>query len=245
MVQAKRVTIVLHILIILLSLTALGGRSVSAQEIEDPVRQSTIVIETTHYEWWLSRWTDNILVCQIIVDHEGPPTADEVVKDCGADVYEQWLKTPPCEEAAKGEPTTFCPGLYAYFAGYESGTSTTIIDLPPPSVWLTLSGCTPIPPENFCTQQPILVLEGEEPLPDQEIIAIHAVVEGVKVSCKRDSCEIPLRATPLSGTEIEFWADSSFGDSSEHFTALVRVVETGVPSVPTSSGWYVDVLSTQ
>jgi hypothetical protein len=245
MVQAKRVTIVLHILIILLSLTALGGRSVSAQEIEDPVRQSTIVIETTHYEWWLSRWTDNILVCQIIVDHEGPPTADEVVKDCGADVYEQWLKTPPCEEAAKGEPTTFCPGLYAYFAGYESGTSTTIIDLPPPSVWLTLSGCTPIPPENFCTQQPILVLEGEEPLPDQEIIAIHAVVEGVKVSCKRDSCEIPLRATPLSGTEIEFWVDSSFGDSSEHFTALVRVVETGVPSVPTSSGWYVDVLSTQ
>jgi hypothetical protein len=135
--------------------------------------------------------------------------------------------------------------LYAYFAGFQPGTTTSVVDLPTPSVWLNVSGCSLNPPENFCPQQPKLVFTGEEPLPDQEIEAIHVVVDGIKVSCQRDTCEVPVRSTPLSGTEVEFWADSTFGDSSEHFNALVRVIETGVPTNPGINGWYVDVLSSQ
>jgi len=245
MVQAKRVISVINILILLLSLTATGGQHATAQESEESTRQTTIVTEKTLYEWWLSRWTDNIMVCQIFVNHEGPPNAEEVIRDCGIETYEQWLKTPPCEAAAEGEPTTYCPGLYAYFAGFESGTTSTVVDLPTPSAWINISGCSLNPPENFCSLLPNIVITGEEPLPDQEIIAVHIVVEGIKVSCQGGTCEIPLRSTSLSGTEIEFWADSSFGDSSEHYTALVRVIETGVPITPTSNGWYVDVLSSQ
>jgi hypothetical protein len=44
---------------------------------------------------------------------------------------------------------------------------------------------------------------------------------------------------------VEFWAESSFGDTSQLYTALVRVIETGVTTTPGSSGYYVDVLSTQ
>jgi hypothetical protein len=44
---------------------------------------------------------------------------------------------------------------------------------------------------------------------------------------------------------VEFWADSSFGDSTPHFTAQVRVIETGFSPSPTDNGWYVDVLSSQ
>lgn len=245
MAQAKRVITVLNILIILLSLTATGGGSVAAQGSEELIRQTTIVTETTLYEWWLNRWTDNILVCQIFADHQGPPTADDVIRDCGIEVYEQWLNTPPCEEAAASKETTYCPGLYAYFAGYEPGTITTVVDLPLPSVWIDIGGCNLRPPQNFCPQRPNLVLTAEEPLPEEKIESIHALVEGLKISCQGDRCEIPLRSTPLSGTEIEFWADSSFGDSSEHFTALVRVVESGVPTTPGINGWYVDVLSSQ
>lgn len=245
MVQAKRVITTINILILLLSLTAPGGQYATAQESEELTRQTTIVTEKTLYEWWLSRWTDNILVCQIFVDHEGPPNAEEVIRDCGIETYEQWLKTPPCEAATEGESTTYCPGLYAYFAGFEPGKTSTIVDLPTPSAWINISGCSLYPPENFCSQRPNIVVTGEEPLPDQEIIAVHIVVEGIKVSCQGDECEIPLRSTPLSGTEIEFWVDSSFGDSSEPYTALVRVIETGVPTTPTSNGWYVDVLSSQ
>jgi len=49
----------------------------------------------------------------------------------------------------------------------------------------------------------------------------------------------------MLGSTIEFWADSSYGDSSEHYTAMVRVVDSGVSPAPGGSGWYVDVISTQ
>ena len=245
MVQAKRVANVVYIIILLLGLTTTEGGNAIAQESDDPSRQTTVVSEETLFEWWLNRWTDNILVCQIFVNHEGPPSAEEVIKQCGADIYQQWLKTPPCEEAAAGKPTTYCPGLYAYFAGFEPGKVTTIVDLPSPSVWVKVSGCSLSPPENFCPQQPNLLFTAEEPLPDYEIEAIHVVVDGRKVTCGGNDCEIPLKSTPFSGTEIEFWADSTFGDSSDHYTALVRVLETGVPTNPADNGWYVDVLSSQ
>jgi hypothetical protein len=48
----------------------------------------------------------------------------------------------------------------------------------------------------------------------------------------------------------EFWADSSFGDSTEHFTARVRLVPWGDFMNPERRSsdparWYVDVLSEQ
>ncbi len=245
MVRAKRIANFVYIIILLLSLTATGGGYAVAQESVELSRQTEIVTEERLYKWWLSRWTDNILVCQISVDHEGPPNSEEVIKECGADIYAQWLKTPPCEEAASGKPTTSCPGLYAYFAGFETGKVTTVVELPPPTVWVDVSDCTLYPPENFCAQQPNLIFNAEEPLPDYEIETVHVISEGRKVTCGGDECEIPVKSTPLSGIEIEFWADSTFGDSSEHFTALVRVLETGVPTNPGDNGWYVDVLSSQ
>jgi hypothetical protein len=245
MVQAKSVINIVLILLILLSLTATGGGNAIAQESSETTRQTTVVAEETLYEWWLNRWTDNLLVCQIFVDHEGPPNPEEVVRDCGQDVYEQWLNTTPCEAAAEGKSTTYCPGLYAYFAGFNPGKITTVVDLPTPSVWLDVSGCSLNPPENFCPQQPKLIFTGEEPLPEYDIETIHVLSEGTTVSCPGNQCEIPVKATPLTGTEIEFWADSTFGDSSEHYIALVRVIESGVPTNPGVNGWYVDVLSSQ
>jgi len=188
MVRAKRIANFVYIIILLLSLTATGGGYAVAQESDDLSRQTEIVTEERLYKWWLSRWTDNILVCQISVDHEGPPNSEEVIKECGADIYGQWLKTPPCEEAASGKPTTSCPGLYAYFAGFETGKVTTVVELPPPTVWVDVSDCTLSPPENFCAQQPNLIFTAEEPLPDYEIESLHVISEGRKVTCGGDEC---------------------------------------------------------
>jgi hypothetical protein len=90
-----------------------------------------------------------------------------------------------------------------------------------------------------------LHFEGNEPLPNEEIIAIHVKMDGIETTCQDIACDIPFRATRLAGTTVEFWADSSFGDSSAIFTAMVRVIDSGVSSSPTSGGWYVDVISTQ
>ena len=63
--------------------------------------------------------------------------------------------------------------------------------------------------------------------------------------CAGDICEIPLRPTPDKGVEVTFWADSSFGDSSKHFSALVRVTDAGVSETPGGAGWFVDLMSSQ
>jgi hypothetical protein len=235
------------IVTILHSLAPLGRTEVFAQaEQEPPERQTTIVVPVTEHEWWLIRWADNFIVCQVVVDHEGVPTNEEISKQCSSEVYEEWSTTPPCSKAEKaGKDQSSCSGLYLFLAQVRSGDKEVVIDLPLPTVWVTLSGCNPVPPENICTNIPALHLAGEEPLPNEQITAIHAVIDDQLITCEGSTCDIPLNPTPLRGEQIEFWAESSFGDTSEHFTALVRVLDRGVQNVPGRTGWYVDVLSSQ
>jgi hypothetical protein len=53
---------------------------------------------------------------------------------------------------------------------------------------------------------------------------------------------LDLLPTDSNGLSIEFWANSSYGDSSEIFTARVRVVKS---EDPTDHSWYADVISKQ
>lgn len=232
--------------LMLIGLIAWGGQSTAAQETEEePPRQTTIVVDSAQYEWWLIRWTDNLIVCQLFINHEGLPLDGEILEECGQETYTTWKSTPPCTPAGEGKSTFRCPGYYAYFAGHQTGRKEIVVDLPPPAVWLTITGCDLSPPQNFCRQIPKLVLTGEEPLPNESIVAIHIVMNGVEQTCESNVCEISLKPTPLGGTPIEFWADSSFGDSSQRFTGLVRVLESGVSVDPSREGWYIDVLSPQ
>ena len=48
--------------------------------------------------------------------------------------------------------------------------------------------------------------------------------------------------TDENGSSLEFWAYSSYGDSSEEFQARVRVAKSSDPS---DKAWYTDVLSSQ
>lgn len=244
MVQAKPLRFVI-IALSILSLTIGGGQLAHAQEEQPQKRQTTILVDTTQFEWWLNRWTDSITACQVFIEHEGYPTPEEIFDQCGEEVYDQWIATPPCEQAGQGKSTFDCDGFYLFLNSSQVGEKTVLIDLPPPSVWITLSGCSPSPPENICKTQPKLLLTGEEPLPNEKIIRISAIVGENTYTCEGEVCEIDIGPTYIDGTPIEFWAESSFGDSSEHFTALVRILESGVPETPGAGGWYVDVLSSQ
>lgn len=236
--EGKRIIVKSLLLLVIIGVTALFGDHVSAQET---TRQTTIVVQYTEYEWWLIRWSDNQIVCQIYIDHEGLPTIQEVFYSCGEELGEEWQDTPAC----KKDITSSCPGLYLHLASYQQKEREIVVDLPPPVVWISLEGCSPIPPENLCTQMPSLLFIGEEPLPNEQITAIHGSYDGNPFTCEGDRCTIPLSITPIEGIIVEFWADSSFGDSSEIFTTRVRVIESGVSTTPGTSGWYVDVVSTQ
>jgi hypothetical protein len=239
MEKPHRAIAVLGIAVLLLG--ALAG-SWGIADAQSPSRQVMVIESYTEYLWWLIRWSSNEVLCAIPVDHEGPPTLDEVSAACGADLATEWWNTPQCKP---NRPTTRCEGVYIFLAAITPKEREVKVELPPPTVWLTLEGCTPIAADGLCPALPILVLTGEEPLPDHRIVAIQGTYDGETFYCQGSVCRLQLRATPPQGVSVEFWADSSFGDSSERYTAQVRAVESGVSPVPGGSGWYVDVISSQ
>lgn len=243
MAKNRRIVHVVLLLMLYLSAAPVGIHQASA---EDLARQTTIIVPYTEYEWWLIRWSDNQIQCRILVDHEGLPTYDEVLKSCGATYAEDWLDTPACKQIIRGNPDiAACTGVYLQLIGSRQTEREVVITLPVPQVWVTLEECAPIPPDNFCSTMPSLVLTGEEPLPNETITAIQGTYAGEPFYCEGERCSLPLKTTPVEGVLVEFWADSSYGDSSEKYTAEVRVVDTGVSSTPGRSGYFVDVLSSQ
>jgi hypothetical protein len=233
-------------LLFLLILLVVSVQPVKQVAAQIPERQTTIIVAYTDYQWWLLSWETNEILCNIVVDHEGLPLPEEVTKYCGTDLAAQWQNTPPCKDLHPGEgDITGCEGLYLFLVSSQPKEREVIIELPEPMVWITLEGCTPSPPGSLCQTLPSLLLTGEEPLPNEQITAIHGSFNGIPFTCEASSCTLPLQGTPLGGVSVEFWAESSYGDFSQRFTALVRVIETGVATAPGGSGWYVDVLSTQ
>ncbi|HSO27239.1 MAG TPA: hypothetical protein VLS48_04165 [Anaerolineales bacterium] len=213
---------------------------------QSPDRQTTIIVEFTQYQWWLSRWDDNSIQCIIEVDHAGLPEAAEVIHFCGDTVYAEWTATPPCEiDPDAGETVSDCDGLYLHLVGKADRQREVVVQLPPPEVFVTLEGCSPTPPENLCPEIPRLLLTAEEPLPNERITSIEGLIDANPFVCEGGVCALPLEATTRAGVLIEFWANSSYGDSSERYSARVRVIDTGVAPGPDGGGYYVDVISSQ
>jgi len=243
MEKAKRIVGGLLVACILLASIGWSGENAAAQA---PQRQATIVVTYTENEWWMMAWETNQLLCIILVDHDGLPTAEEVLNACGELNYDLWLNTPPCTlNPEKKQSVNECEGVYLHRVSFQEKQRDVIVELPLPSVWVNLSGCTPTPPENLCPVIPTLILTGQEPLPNERITAINGLYDGVPFRCESSVCELPLSVTRLEGATIEFWADSSYGDTSERYTAQVRVIDTGVTAVPGAGGFYVDVISSQ
>lgn len=210
-------------------------------------RRLVVPVEFTWYDWWLARWENNEVLCRILVEHEGQPNVAEIRQACGALLANEWSATKPCN---LGDIAT-CRGMYLHFLRSFPGKRDVDIYLPQPKVWISLTDCSPSPTINRCTNMPSLLLTGEEDLPNEQIIRIQGSYGGQAFSCPGETCVIPLRPTGSQGVALEFWGDSSFGDSSEHFQAQVRVTPVGDFMAPdgevTSSGqeYYVDVLSPQ
>ena len=219
-------------------------------EEEDDRRMTTIVVEYVAHEWWLVRWKENEIICRFLVEHTGWPTKDEVETWCGKTKAQEWTNSNPCPLVESGGDVNQCPGAYlSYFQSYP-GERIIDVELPLPQVWLAISNCELQPPQNTCTSLPNLMLIGEEPLANEAVIRIQGTVDGEPFSCPGDVCDLPLKPTGPNGVKVEFWADSSFGDSSEVFSALVRLQPWGDFTNPEGQSndqhlWYVDVISSQ
>ena len=206
-----------------------------------PDRFSVTTVEYTKYTWWMARWGTNRLICIIEVDHEGLPTLSDVYSNCAEDDYDDWIEQKPCRE----NDVNLCKGNYLVLIDSEPAQKQISTKLPAPIVQVTLENCNPVPTSStsICELEPILVLTGIEPLADYRITQIEGLFEGQSFTCEA-RCRLRLPTTGEDGASLQFWAYSSYGDSSEMFNALVRVAPTDAGN-PDQSFWYVDVLSNQ
>jgi hypothetical protein len=203
-----------------------------------PDRAAIVNVDFISYNWWLVNWEDNSVSCDVYIEHEGLPSHNEIYNACGGELYYSWVATQPCDQS------NYCEGYYLHFVGSVPSTRSVGVLLPAVQIWLSLKNCDLMGYTNVCNQPPVIVLTAEEPLPNESILGIEGLLEGEPFSC--DSiCELPFsQETGEDGMQLDFWAYSSYGDSSVPFSARVRVVILD-DTLPGERAWFVDVLSSQ
>ncbi len=206
-----------------------------------PDRYASILVDYTKHTWWMRRFENRSLACEIITDHEGLPTVNEVYTECGKDIADEWFDQELCTETK----TKDCEGYYFYEVDAIPAQREVAVELPPAEAWVDLEDCSPLATTstNLCESMPLMVITGEEPLPNEEITSIGGLIDGQPFTCD-DPCHIRLAPTDEDGVTVDFWAYSSYGDSSETFSAQVRVAEDNEGN-PDQTYIYVDVLSSQ
>ena len=213
-----------------------------------PKRKAILDVNYTLYTWWLVRYSNNVILCNLTVEHLGVPTSNEIEGECGKPIATEWLTSKPCDLAEISSKS--CPGLYFIARGSEDKKRKVEVELPLPSVWIEVADCNPLPDERKCTTLPSIILRGDEPLPNETILSIQGTINGQAFNCAGGECRLPMQPTAIEGVAMEFWADSSFGDSTEHYSAKIRLVPWGDfmnPEGKTTDQkiWYVDILSSQ
>jgi hypothetical protein len=212
-----------------------------SQDPPGPDRFSVTTVDYTKYFWWMVRWGESDVECKIEVDHDGMPTPGDIYVDCGETLYDKWVNQKPCKE----HDVNLCKGFYLVQVDSQPAQKQISTKLPAPIVQVALDNCNPVysSSTSICEFKPVLVLTGIEPLDGYTITGIEGLYEGQPFSCDA-VCHLRLPVTNEDVFTIQFWANSSYGDSSEMFDAKIRVATTDEGD-PDHSFWYVDVLSSQ
>lgn len=218
------------------------GSAAPSQNPPGPDRYAVTVVDYTKYYWWMLPWDNNQVECKIEIDHEGLPTPGDIYVDCGEDIYDEWVEQKPCIET----DVSRCEGYYLVQVKSEPAQKKISTKLQPPTIKVTLENCNPVytSSTSICETEPILILTAIEPLQGYTITSIEGLYGGQTFNCG-PICRLRLPVTNEDVFTLQFWAYSSYGDSSEMFDAQVRVAtsDEGNPDQPTY--WFVDVLSSQ
>ncbi len=207
----------------------------------DPRRLKLIEVVNTEYEWWLVYWQDGTLACNLYIDHDQTPSASEIFNQCGERIYDLWMESAPCLKANSNQ-SEVCSGMYLFLAGSQKTIQEIEIELPTPRVWIDLKDCISVRGTELCAEIPSLIIVSDEPLPNESIKKIQGTFNEIPFICFSNTCELPLQVTAETGVSIDFWADSSYGDSTSHYKGRIRVVES-INEIPFISGWRVDIVS--
>lgn len=214
--------------LLIVGISLMWPRLTIAHAAGTPPRQREETVTETLYTWWLVPWSQpNQPVCQLQINHPDQPTAEDVLRFCGWDLYQGWVNTPACPEAATGGDVSRCQGYYLHYIGAAETTHTVLRRYPDPEVVFHLLGCEPAWPLFRCTPPVTLVFEGREYFPEAHITEISVTVPGQGVThCQGDTCTVTLplpRAGSTTVYRLTFFAISSWGDRTALYQAQVQV----------------------
>lgn len=201
------------------------------------------------------------IVTPVLADYLGP---DRTTTESHVETFEYgvWAKddpgypgNPTCNHAGGGSDCIVCtwertPGNacgdaeYSYALGTKSEVVTTTVNLPPATISNVLQNCNLN--NGWCNTPPQLSLNAIEPLVGYSILAIEGSLNGQIFACAGTTCNVSLN----EGDNIfNFWAISSWGDSSEMgtFTSKVDTIPpTPGMNITGSNGtnsWYISQTS--
>lgn len=185
--------------------------------------------------WQLVRWSSGEILCDIYSAFETKPSRVEVIDSCGYAVFMEWTDTPLCDLVKWEKTSEPCKGLLARFLKFEEHKILKVEELPAINLTTKVDGCVP---GDWCATTPKLQISASEPLEGFRIVRILVRIGSKEYQCKGDSCEVTLIATGEQGRWMEYWAESNFGDESDH----VRIKYRSVPSKNEISTYWLDIL---
>ena len=185
----------------------------------------------------LFRWSTATYVC----DYEIRTDTNKV--HAGSCTQGQWNDQPTCQAYRDCvdnsnpncdiQPYPTCAGYYrrSPFDSYVVTKSQTI-QLPNASVSATFQ-CPSYGNAAWCVSDGFVEILGIEPVPEHVIMMIEGMLNGTPFACAGDMCAVPI---PDGIHDLDFWALSSWGDSSTMDSLQIKV-DSHAPSVHgTASG---------
>jgi hypothetical protein len=210
------------IIVVLVLISALSANATFAED--KPTRTKTMIYTSVFQTWQLRWWSTDELACKILVPHTDTPGEEELYQACGSDIYNAWRNTPPCDAARTNGDTNTCDGLYLWYEGEQAYEVEELINLPRPAAYAASMNCRP---GLRCSQHPEMTFSGYEPLPNYDMAAMHIIVGGEEIVCPGASCTLRLPETGERGTDITYFARSTYGDTSDPEKLLVRMTFLG------------------
>ena len=172
----KKIQVITSILILISFLTLRTNHfeNVKAQAVlpTPEGRNAEIEVTVIEYHWQLTYWSDHSQACDISFFHDGEPTADDILNGCGISLFETYQANPDCETYSPDKQST-CTGVYLQNSVLYPVPKTIQVTNQPAVIWISLTGCETETDSFYCTGSPIMVLSGDDPLPNQSITRIY------------------------------------------------------------------------
>jgi hypothetical protein len=201
------------------------------------------------------------IVTPVLAQYIGPNrTVTETTTSCKVVLYECQFVTEKDEWKYKQENSWSCSSESKPWQAYSSNkrpcndtlhtngyqyweredvSHTETNTYPPATISGILQSCTL--QNGWCITPPQVSLSGVEPVPGYNIFAVEGTLNGQSFACTNGNCNVPL----IQGNNnLNYWALSSFGDSSSMGTLTAKVdsqlptITASLSGTPGSNGWY-------